>query len=405
MDRNFDRTLAALGGAGLGAGLLYLLDRQAGARRRARLRDKAAHAVKQAGDALGMVAADVAGRSHGIRPRIRHALVHERVDDRVLVERVRARLGRYVSHPRSVGVIAQGGKVTLTGPIIAREAPGLLGSVRRVPGVREVENALTLHDKPAGVPGLQGGGIRKGARFELLQVSWSPAVRFAAAGAGFWLLAGGAARGGPRGWMAALTGMGLLSRAWYNEPLSRILGIGYGPAAVRLQKTINIDAPPDLVFRIFASYDNFPLFMPHVQEVRDLGEGRSHWKVKAVPGATVEWDAEITELIADRSLGWTSLPGSAVPNAGIIHFSPNPRGGTTVDIKLGYHPPAGEVGHAFARLLGADPKSRLDQDLVAMKDFIERHAAATAGNGSGAPAAGGAPARPEGSTDGPAWDG
>jgi uncharacterized membrane protein len=158
--------------------------------------------------------------------------------------------------------------------------------------------------------------------------------------------------------------------------MRRILGIGYGPAAVRLQKAVNIDAPVDLVFRVFASYDNFPLFMPHVKEVKDLGEGRSHWKVLAIPGVVVEWDAEITELIADRSLGWTSLKGAAVPNAGVIRFSPNSRGGTTVDIKLGYHPPAGELGHAFARLLGADPGRKLDRDLMIMKDFIERHAVA-----------------------------
>ena len=167
----FDRTLAAAGGAGLGAGLLYILDRQSGGRRRALLRGKALHAFKEATDLLGMVASDVAGRSHGIRPRIRHALKRERVDDRVLAERVRAKLGRYVSHPRSIGVDARDGKVTLTGPIIAKEVFGLVAHLRRVPGVQELENSLTLYEKAAGVPGLQGGEARKGC---LLYTSPSP---------------------------------------------------------------------------------------------------------------------------------------------------------------------------------------------------------------------------------------
>lgn len=383
MDRILDRSLAAAGGAGLGVGLLYILDSNSGGRRRARLRDKAVHAVKRAGDTVGMVASDLAGRSHGIRPALRHALAREMVDDRVLAERVRSRLGRYVSHPHSIGVSTRDGKVTLAGSIVATEAPALLAHIRHVPGVREVEDSLTPHEKTAGVPGLQGGNRRRGSRFGLMQPAWTPAVRFAAAASALGLLAG-ARRGGFRGWVGAAAGAALIARAWFNEPIARIFGIGSGPAAIRLQKTVNIGAPVDLVYRMFASYDNFPLFMPHIKEVRDLGEGRSHWKVQVLPGASAEWDAELTELIADRSLGWTSLPGSNIPNAGVIHFSPNTRGGTTVDIKLGYHPPAGEIGHAFAKLLGADPKRKLDRDLMIMKDFIERHASAPSPNGVGA---------------------
>ena len=59
-----------------------------------------------------------------------------------------------------------------------------------------------------------------------------------------------------------------------------------------------------------------------------------------------------------------------------------------MDIKLGYHPPAGEIGHAFARLLGADPKHKLDHDLQIMKAFIERHAAAATAGGGGMETAG-----------------
>ena len=177
MDKNFDRALAAAGGAGLGAGLHYLLDPRAGARRRSRLRGLVAHAVMRAGDAIGSAAADVAGRSHAIRPLVRRAFRGGGpVEDRILAERVRAKLGRYVSHPRSISVIAADGAVTLAGPVLAREAPGLLAHIRKVPGVVSVENALVPHEKSDGVPGLQGGSApRRGERFELLQACWTPA--------------------------------------------------------------------------------------------------------------------------------------------------------------------------------------------------------------------------------------
>jgi uncharacterized membrane protein len=41
---------------------------------------------------------------------------------------------------------------------------------------------------------------------------------------------------------------------------------------------------------------------------------------------------------------------------------------------MSYTPPAGALGHGLAMLLGSDPKSRMDEDLARMRDFIERGA-------------------------------
>jgi uncharacterized membrane protein len=38
---------------------------------------------------------------------------------------------------------------------------------------------------------------------------------------------------------------------------------------------------------------------------------------------------------------------------------------------MSYTPPAGVVGHAVAKLLGSDPKSQLDQDLMRLKSTLE----------------------------------
>jgi hypothetical protein len=61
-----DRTLTFLAGAGLGAGLMYLLDPQAGRRRRALIRDQAVSLAHQAQDAAGAVAEDAANRAQGL---------------------------------------------------------------------------------------------------------------------------------------------------------------------------------------------------------------------------------------------------------------------------------------------------------------------------------------------------
>jgi uncharacterized membrane protein len=88
-------------------------------------------------------------------------------------------------------------------------------------------------------------------------------------------------------------------------------------------------------------------------------------------GTTVEWDAVITSFSPNEVLAWRTEPNALVQHAGIIRFLSNSDGSTTVHIRLTYNPGAGGLGHVVASLFGADPKSRMDEDLVRMKTFIE----------------------------------
>ena len=60
------RAMTLLAGAGLGAGLMYLLDPQMGRRRRALARDQMAHLAHEAKDAAGVVAKDMKNRARGL---------------------------------------------------------------------------------------------------------------------------------------------------------------------------------------------------------------------------------------------------------------------------------------------------------------------------------------------------
>lgn len=88
-------------------------------------------------------------------------------------------------------------------------------------------------------------------------------------------------------------------------------------------------------------------------------------------GVPVEWDAEITERIPNKTIAWKTVPGATVEHAGIVRFDPNPDGTTRVEIRMSYNPPAGAIGHVVASLFGADPKSEMDADLARMKTLIE----------------------------------
>ena len=105
--------LTLLGGVGLGAGLMYLLDPAGGRRRRAVARDKTVHGLKVSGRALRKTSVDMGNRTKGLVAKAGshlHKGDAEVADDAVLSERVRSCLGRFVSHPSAIQVEAASAK-------------------------------------------------------------------------------------------------------------------------------------------------------------------------------------------------------------------------------------------------------------------------------------------------------
>ena len=204
---------AVLMGIGIGSGLIYFFDPARGRRRRARVRDKVAHVVNVSADTAGTAARDLAHRVAGTAARVRSALRRPRVDDVILIERVRAQLGRVVSHPQAIEVEAMGGRVRLSGRVLQTEANQLLRAIKKVKGVREVVNALQEHREPGTVPVLQGGSMPRPPRAEVLQREWSPTIRLVLGTAGVAAAGYGAARRDVPGRVLTAVGVGLVARA------------------------------------------------------------------------------------------------------------------------------------------------------------------------------------------------
>jgi uncharacterized membrane protein len=360
-------------GGALGALAMYFMDPQAGRRRRARTRDKAVHVAKRLNEAGKVTARDTAHRARGVIAGARRLLQREDVSDGTLVGRVRAALGRVVSHPHAIDVSASDGHVVLAGPILAHEVRPLIRTVRHVPGVHGLDDRLTVYQEASHVSALQGGAPRQGSRFELLQENWSPAARLAtgALGAGL-LIAATHARGGLCAVFGA-SGAALLARAATNLDLATLAGFGDAHHGIVVQKTINVDAPVAQVFGFWIDFQNFPRFMHNVKAV-EVYEDRSHWTVAGPAGVPVHWTSELTNIIDNKLIEWRATRDSPVKHEGCVQFEAiggNLSGHTRVTVKLRYVPPAGAFGHAVATLFGADPKSEMDADLMRMKSMIE----------------------------------
>jgi hypothetical protein len=177
-----NKTFTLLSGAGLGAGFMYLMDPQWGRRRRALMMDQVNSLMRQAGDAVAPTGRDLSNRARGLAAETAARVTGRDNSDYIIEQRVRSKMGRYVSHPRAVDVFANQGQVTLSGPILAHEVEGLLAALRTVPGVMGVNNQLEAHQQAGNIAALQGGRARPGEQFELFQENWSPTARFLAGG-------------------------------------------------------------------------------------------------------------------------------------------------------------------------------------------------------------------------------
>lgn len=116
-----------------------------------------------AGGVLAVVLLErVLGRAQRIVPARKPAAVlagRESPDDARLRQRVRSRLGDWVSHPGAIEVDVEHGVVRLTGQVLAKELDGLLSRILGVAGVLKVRNALETLADPSGFGELPPGRL------------------------------------------------------------------------------------------------------------------------------------------------------------------------------------------------------------------------------------------------------
>jgi uncharacterized membrane protein len=351
-----------LGSFLVGAASMYLFDPRSGRRRRAVMADGVTHAIKTERRFLDKAARDLENRAHGVVEKVKHPTRAD-VPEEVLRERVRAVIGRAASHPGAIAVAVRDHEVTLTGPVFEGEVPAIVARVAGVAGVDAVVDLLERH-RAADVPALQGGRPRR--RVD----GWRPRHRMMLGALGKLMFLAGHRRGGALGTIAKLGGAALALRAFVNRPLGQFVGMQ--PCEVAIEKTITIHAPRTLVFALCTHIKEFPRFMEHVRSVCVAAEDprRSRWSVDGPLGIRMLFEARITQLDQDHVLGWMTTPDSPIHHSGTIHFD-DVEGGTRVHIQLRYRPPGGMLGHAFAKLVGADPRSRMNDDLVRAKALLE----------------------------------
>ena len=139
----------------------------------------------------------------------------------------------------------------------------------------------------------------------------------------------------------------------------------------KVEHEIIVQAPADNVYQVWRNFENFPNFMSNIEEVRDIGDGRSRWKAKGPLGANAEWDAEIVVDEPGRAIAWRSLEnGSNVRTQGAVRFEAE-GDATRLFVTMSYDAPAHGLGELAARLF-SHPDRQVEEDLRRFKEMIER---------------------------------
>ena len=153
MARAISRLASILVSGIAGVGLMYFLDPQSGKRRRTALRDRTGGGTRHTARRVASVGRRAAATVYGMTQKVTHLRPAEFSvpNDPDLVARVESEIFRDPEIPKgSLNINAYDGKIIVRGQVEdAGQMRNIERAIRRVRGVREVENLLHLPGTPA----------------------------------------------------------------------------------------------------------------------------------------------------------------------------------------------------------------------------------------------------------------
>jgi uncharacterized membrane protein len=141
-------------------------------------------------------------------------------------------------------------------------------------------------------------------------------------------------------------------------------GVG-GTAPRTISDEIQVDVPVSTAYNQWTQFEDFPLFMQGVEDVKQLDATRLHW-VANIGGNRAEWDAKILEQHPDQQISWISEDGKKT--RGTVSFESRGNDKTLIRLSMSYQAegPIEQLGSAA----GLDQR-RVRSDLERFKELIE----------------------------------
>ena len=169
---------------------------------------------------------------------------------------------------------------------------------------------------------------------------------------------------------ATVGGLALIGAA-AHRPLAEVLRqAGTRRRAGSIAVSFIVAQPVEVVFGFCRDFENFPLFIGALREVRDYGDGRSHWCASTPAGGTIEWDTVTTKYVPNRVIAWTSVAGAPLETTARMRFVPEGRD-TCVKIDATYRVVDGSFADAIAALATRQRSGELEADVRRLGPYLE----------------------------------
>ncbi len=101
------------------------------------------------------------------------------------------------------------------------------------------------------------------------------------------------------------------------------------------EHSIDVNVPVRTAYNQWTQFEQFPIFMEGVEEIRQVTDTLMRWKVE-IAGRTEEFDTKITEQSPDQRIAWTSIGGAT--HAGVVTFHALDDNHTRVMLQIDYEP-------------------------------------------------------------------
>lgn len=132
---------------------------------------------------------------------------------------------------------------------------------------------------------------------------------------------------------------------------------------VKVERSIEVNVPVNIVYQELCQFEEYPRFMKGVHSVHQLDDAHLHWRAERA-GKEMEWDAEITERIPERSIAWRNTSGPR--SEGQVVLEAVAPGKTRISLSM-------EADEAVLDLGGSGDLSTLQDegDLARFKKMLE----------------------------------
>ncbi len=169
---------------------------------------------------------------------------------------------------------------------------------------------------------------------------------------------------------ATVGGLALIGAAAHRPLAEAVRKAGTRRRSGTLAVSFVVSHPVEVVFGFCRDFENFPQFVGALRQVRDHGDGRSHWCASTPAGGTIEWDTVTTKYVPNRVIAFTSAAGSPLETSARLRFVPH-GADTCVKIDATYRVLDGTMADALAALATPRRSGELEADVRRLGPFLD----------------------------------